>query len=130
MPYQTVFDLFWDQVKESVQEKRFAKLTMAKTIGKQNLKNVFVRPLDVDGDARVLVKTHYRSNETEDDEQELSLEEAYELVKSHLRTTFLSVLLFTTTIDVTFKINKKGAGRITENLPTFRDVRYGKSDTD
>ena len=35
MSYQEVFILFWDQVKESVQEKRFAKLTMAKTIGNQ-----------------------------------------------------------------------------------------------
>ncbi|WP_299391787.1 hypothetical protein [uncultured Gelidibacter sp.] len=130
MSYQAVFDLFWDQVMESIKEKRFAKLTMAKTIGKPDLKNIFVRPLDEEDDSQVLVKTHYRSKEIEDEEQELSLEEAYQLVKSHLITSFSSVLLFTTTKDVTFKINKKGAGRITENLPTFRDVKYGRSDRD
>jgi hypothetical protein len=49
-------------------------------------------------------------------------------LKSHLRTSFSSVLLFTTTKDVTFKINKKGAGRITENSPSFYDVTQAKND--
>ena len=35
MHYEEVFLIFWEQVKESVQEGRFAKLTMAKTIGNQ-----------------------------------------------------------------------------------------------
>ena len=41
MSYQNVFPLFWNQLEESIQEKQFAKLTMAKTIGKQELKNIF-----------------------------------------------------------------------------------------
>ncbi|RXJ50460.1 hypothetical protein [Gelidibacter gilvus] len=130
MPYQNVFDLFWNQVKASIQEGSFAKLTMAKTIGKPNLKNIFFRPLQSEDNFKVLVKSHYRSKETEDEEQELSLEEAYAFLKSHLQTSFSSVLLFTTAKDVTFKINKKGAGRITENNPTFRDVKQAKTDKD
>lgn len=128
MSYQNIFDLFWNQVKASVEEGSFAKLTMAKTIGKPNLKNIFVRPLNSEDDFKVLVKSHYRSKETEDEEQELSLEETYTFLKSHLQTSFSSVLLFTTKKDVTFKINKKGAGRITENNPTFRDVKQAKTD--
>lgn len=130
MPYQNVFDLFWNQVKSSIQEGSFAKLTMAKTIGKPNLKNIFVRPLQSEDNFKVLVKLHYRSKETEDEEQKLSLEDAYAFLKSHLQTSFSSVLLFTTAKDVTFKINKKGAGRITENNPTFRDVQQAKTDKD
>lgn len=130
MSYQIVFDLFWNQVKASIQDGTFAKLTMAKTIGKPNLKNIFVRPLQTEDDLKVLVKSHYRSKETEDEEQELSLEDTYAFLKSHLQTSFSSVLLFTTTKDVTFKINKKGAGRITENNPTFREVRQAKTDND
>lgn len=130
MSYQIVFDLFWNQVKASIQDGTFAKLTMAKTIGKPNLKNIFVRPLQTEDDFKVLVKSHYRSKETEDEEQELSLEDTYAFLKSHLQTSFSSVLLFTTTKDVTFKINKKGAGRITENNPTFREVRQAKTDND
>ena len=128
MPYQDVFVLFWEQVKESCREGSFAKLTMAKTIGKPNLKNIFVRPVYSEGDFTVLVKLRYKSRETEDEENELTLEEAFVFLKSHLIKSFSSVLLFTTTKDVTFKINKKGAGRIIENSPTFRNVIQPKND--
>ena len=128
MPYQEEFVLFWEQVKESFQEGTFAKLTMAKTIGKPNLRNIFVRPVDSEKGNKVLVKLRYRSRETEDEEDELTLEEAFVFLKSHLRTSFSSVLLFTTTQDVTFKINKKGAGKITENSPTFQNVTQAKND--
>jgi len=128
MPYQDVFVLFWEQVKESIQEGRFAKLTMAKTIGKPNLKNIFVRPVYAEDGFKVLVKLRYQSKETEDEENELTLEEAFVFLKSYLKTSFSSVLLFTTTKDVIFKINKKGAGRITENSPTFHEVTQAKND--
>ena len=130
MSYQEVFVLFWKQVEESIQEGRFAKLTMAKTIGKPNLRNIFVRPIYSEDDFKVLVKLRYRSKETEDEENELTIDEAFVILKSHLKTSFSSVLLFTTTKDVTFKINKKGAGRITENAPTFHDVTQAKGDLD
>ncbi|KUO68082.1 MAG: hypothetical protein APF83_03525 [Lutibacter sp. BRH_c52] len=128
MPYQDVFVLFWEQVKESIQEGRFAKLTMAKTIGKPDLKNIFVRPLYVEDGFKVLVKLRFQSRETEDEEKELNLEDAFAFLKSHLRNPFSTVLLFTTTKDVTFKINKKGAGSITENSPTFHNVTQAKND--
>ncbi|MCZ4694387.1 hypothetical protein DWB61_04195 [Ancylomarina euxinus] len=128
MPYQDVFVLFWEQVKESVQEGRFAKLTMAKTIGKPDLRNIFVRPVASEDGFKVLVKLRYRSKETEDVENELTLEEAFVVLESHLKKPFLSVLLFSTTKDLTFKINKKGAGSITENLPTFHEVIQAQND--
>lgn len=128
MPYQDVFVLFWEQVKNSVQEKRFAKLTMAKTIGKPNLKNIFVRPIYAENGFKVLVKLRYRSRETEDEENLLTLEETFEFLKPYLKKSFSSVLLFTTTKDVSFKINKKGAGSITENAPTFHDITQAESD--
>ncbi|WP_036825392.1 hypothetical protein [Polaribacter sp. Hel1_85] len=128
MEYQDVFDLFLEQVKESIQKGKFAKLTMAKTIGKLDLKNIFVRPVASKGAIKVLVKFSYRPRETEDVEKELTLEEAFKVLKEHLRNPFLSVLLFTTTKDVTFKINKKGAGTITENSPTFHNVIQADND--
>ena len=128
MPYEDVFVLFWEQVKKSVKEGRFAKLTMAKTIGKPDLRNIFVRPIYSEDGFKVLLKLRYRSKETEDTEDELTLEEAFLVLKSHLKKSFSSVLLFTTTKDVTFKINKKGAGSITETSPTFKDVTQAKND--
>lgn len=130
MPYQDVFVLFCEQVKESVQEGHFAKLTMAKTIGKPDLKNIFVRPVYSENGFKVLLKFRYRSRETEDKEDELTLEEAFEVLKLHLRKPFSSILMFTTTKDVTFKINKKGAGSITETFPSFRDVTQAKKDVE
>lgn len=130
MPYQDMFVLFWEQVKESVQEGRFAKLTMAKTIGKPDLRNIFVRPVYSEDGFKVLVKLRYRSKETEDQEDELTLEEAFVVLKSHLKKSFFTVLLFTTTKDVTFKINKKGAGSISENSPTFHDVIQAQNDAE
>ncbi|TLX71035.1 hypothetical protein E9993_21140 [Labilibacter sediminis] len=130
MPYQDVFVQFWEQVKESVQEGNFAKLTMAKTIGKPDLRNIFVRPVYAEDGFKVLLKFRYRSRDTADKEDELTLEEAFEVVKSHLRNPFTSVLIFTTTKDVTFKMNKKGAASITESLPTFRDVTQAERDVE
>ena len=130
MSYQDVFVIFWKQVNESAQEGRFAKLTMAKTIGKPNLRNIFVRPVYSEDGFKVLLKLRYRSLETEDQEDELTLDEALVVLKSHLITSFSSVLLFTTTKDVTFKINKKGAGSITESAPTFSDATPVKRDAD
>lgn len=128
MSYQDVFVLFWEQVNESVQEGRFAKLTMAKTIGKPNLRNIFVRPMYSENGFKVLLKLRYRSRETEDQEDELTLDEALVVIKSHLKTSFSSVLLFTTTKDVMFKINKKGAGRITEGPASFREITQAQTD--
>ncbi|SFW57722.1 hypothetical protein [Cellulophaga fucicola] len=128
MPYQDVFLVFWEQVKESVEEGNFAKLTMAKTIGKPDLKNIFVRPVYSKDGFKVLLKFRYRSRETEDVEEELTLDEAFLVLKPHLRKSFFSVLLFTTTKDVIFKINKKGAGSITESLPSFQNVTQAQLD--
>lgn len=128
MAYQDDFILFWELVKESVQEGTFAKLTMAKTIGKPDLRNIFLRPISSEEGFRVLLKLRYRSRDTEDQEEELTLEEAFLVLKSHLRDSFSSVLLFTTDKDVIFKINKKGAGSITETTPTFREVVLAAKD--
>ncbi|OIQ37529.1 MAG: hypothetical protein BM563_08375 [Bacteroidetes bacterium MedPE-SWsnd-G1] len=126
MEYQKVFIDFWSEVEQSVQENRFAKLTMAKTIGKPNLKNIFLRPIYSEDGFKVLLKIHYRSKDSEDEEKEMTLKQAFGILEPHLKKSFLSVLLFTTSKDVVFKINKKGAGSITENLPTFRDITQAK----
>jgi hypothetical protein len=120
--YQDVFIIFWEQVKKSIEEGTFAKLTMAKTIGKPELKNIFIRPIYSDDDFKVLLKYSYRPRETEDVEEELALDESLTVLKSYLKTYFSSVLLFTTTKDVVFKVNKKGIGSIAESSPTFKNV--------
>jgi hypothetical protein len=130
MPYQDVFVHFWDQVRESIHDRRFAKLTMAKTIGKPNLKNIFVRPMYSEDDFKVLVKLRYVSKETEDEEQELTLEDAFEFLKSYIKAPFSTVLLFTTTKDVTFNIIRKVRAQLLRmfqhfaTLPKLRLILY------
>ena len=66
MPYQDVFILFWKEVKESIEKGTFAKLSLAKTIGQPNLRNIFLRPVPSNDGIKVLLKLRYRDRETED----------------------------------------------------------------
>ena len=122
MSYHDVFELFTDKVRLSIQQDNFAKLTMAKTIGRADLKNIFLRPVFSNDSFKLLLKYRFTSREIEDKEEECTLEEAFKIIEVHLRNPFLSVILFTTTKDVTFKINKKGAGSLSETPPTFQNI--------
>lgn len=128
MEYQDVFNLLWEQVKASIQDESFAKLTMAKTIGKTELKNIYVRPVYSKEGFTVLMKYRCRLKDVEDIEKEQTLEEAFVILKKHLKNPFSSVVLFTTNKDLLFKINKKGEGSITENMPTFTSIRESDRD--
>jgi hypothetical protein len=128
MSYQNVFPIFWNKLEESIKEKKFAKLTMAKTIGKQELKNIFIRPIYNEQNFKVLLKFRFRPREIEDIEEEMTLDKAFVVISKHLKNPFLSVIMFTTTKDLTFKINKKGVGSLTEKHPTFQNITEAKSD--
>ena len=111
MSYEPVFALFWERVKQSIEDKTFAKLTLAKTIGDTELKNIYVRPiLDENNDMKMSVIARYK---TEEIESFHSLEESYPILFSYINKPFLSALLFTSEQDVVFKLNKKRAGSIT-----------------
>ena len=128
MSYEAEFIQFWESVKESAKENRFAKLTMAKTIGKPALRNIFVRPTHSENEFKVLVKLRYRSRDTADIENEMNLNETFKVLKSHLKNPFYTVLLFTTTEDITFKINKKDHGSIIKGFPSFSEVVLAEKD--
>lgn len=128
MEYQDAFTLLWEEVKQSIQEGSFAKLTMAKTIGKTELKNIFIKPISLDPSEIVSLKYHYRLKEVEDKQIELTLDKAFVILKEHLKNPFSSVILFTTEMDLHLKINKKGEGTIIENMPTFRYVTLADKD--
>lgn len=130
MEYQDVFVLFGEQVEKSIKEGSFAKLTMAKTIGKPKLKNIFVRPVYSKHGFSVLLKYRYRLRTVADTEEELTLDDAFAVLKEHLRNPFSSVIAFTTTQDLLFKINKKGVGSISESMPTFKNVTQAVRDVE
>ncbi|MBF4473102.1 hypothetical protein [Flavobacterium sp. HJJ] len=120
MSFQPVFAEFWEKVKESIADKTFAKLTLAKTIGDTDLKNIYVRPVLLENDEfKLSIIARYKTEETESFH---SLEEAFFVLAPFMNNPFLSAILFTTENDITFKLNKKRTGTITELAPTFKNA--------
>ena len=119
MSFQPVFAQFWEKVKESITNKTYAKLTLAKTIGDTELKNIYVRPV-LSGDIFSLsITARYK---TEEIESFHSMEEAFFILAPYMNNPFLTALLFTTENDITFKLNKKRVGSIVEQAPTFKNA--------
>jgi hypothetical protein len=120
MSFQPIFAQFWEKVKESIENHTYAKLTLAKTIGDTELKNIYVRPVLLENDVFCLsVTARYK---TEEIESFHSLEEAFFVLAPYMNNPFLTALLFTTENDITFKLNKKRTGTIIEQPPTFKNA--------
>lgn len=119
MAFQTEFALFWESVKNSMAQYTFAKLTLAKTIGDTELKNIYMRPVLVDEQVRISLIARYKTEEVESFH---TLEEAFFVLSSYMNNPFLTALLFTTENDLTFKLNKKRIGSIVEQAPTFKSA--------
>jgi hypothetical protein len=119
MSYQPVFAQFWEKVKESIQNHTYAKLTLAKTIGDTELKNIYVRPVLQDNILSMSVTARYK---TEEIESLHSLEETFFILAPYMNNPFLTALLFTTENDISFKLNKKRVGTIIEQVPTFKNA--------
>ena len=119
MSFQPEFALYWESVKESMAQYTFAKLTLAKTIGDTELKNIYMRPVLVDDQVRISLIARYKTEEVESFH---TLDEAFFVLSSYLNNPFLTALLFTTENDLTFKLNKKRVGSIVDQAPTFKSA--------
>jgi hypothetical protein len=120
MSFQPVLVQFWEKVKESIQNGTYAKLTLAKTIGDTDLKNIYVRPVLLENDVFSLsLSTKYK---TEEIESFHTLDEAFIVLAPYINNPFLTALLFTTDNDITFKLNKKRVGSIVTQAPTFKNA--------
>jgi hypothetical protein len=119
MSFQTEFIQFWESVKESMANYTFAKLTLAKTIGDTELKNIYMRPVLVNDQVRISLIARYKTEEVESFH---TLDEAFFVLSSYLNNPFLTALLFTTENDLTFKLNKKRVGSIVDQAPTFKSA--------
>jgi hypothetical protein len=119
MSFQPVFAVFWERVKESIDTKTYAKLTLAKTIGDTELKNIYVRPVLLEEGFRLSLTARYKTEEVESFH---TVDDAFFVLSSYLNNPFLTALLFTTDNDITFKLNKKRVGSIIEQAPTFKNA--------
>jgi len=120
MSYEPVFALFWERVKQSIQEGTYAKLTLAKTIGDTELKNMYIRPVLLEeGGYTLSIIARYKIEEIESFH---TIDEAYAILFPYMNNPFMTALLFTTENDITFKLNKKRVGSIIEQAPTFKSA--------
>ena len=120
MLYQPVFVEFYEKVKASIQQGTFAKLTLAKTMGDTELKNIYVRLNILEtGGYNLVFTSKYK---TEEIESYHTIDEAFMLLSSYIKSPFLTALLFTTEQDLTFKENKKNVGSLVEQVPTFKNA--------
>ena len=120
MLYQPVFVEFYEKVKASIQQGTFAKLTLAKTMGDTELKNIYVRLNILEtGGYNLVFTSKYK---TEEIESFHTIDEAFMLLSSYIKSPFLTALLFTTEQDLTSKVNKKNVGSLVEQVPTFKNA--------
>lgn len=120
MLYQPVFNEFYELVKKSISEGKFAKLTLAKTIGDTEIKNVYVKLNILDDKSyNFAFLTRYKSEEIESLH---SIDESLDILSNYIKNPFLTALLFTTEKDYTFKVNKKNVGSIIIQEPTFKNI--------
>ncbi len=108
------------KVKESIKNHTYSQLTLAKTIGDTELKNIYVRPVLLENDVlRFSIVARYK---TEEIESFHSLEEVFFVLAPYMKNPFLTALLFTTENDISFKLNKKRVVSIIELAPTFKNA--------
>ena len=118
MSYQSVFIEFWKLVQLSINQGTFAKLTFAKTIGDTDLKNIYVRLHILESGGYNFALTF--SYKTAEIEKFHAVDETFNILNSYIENPFSTVLLFTTEMDLKFKVNKKGNGSLVEQPPTFK----------
>ncbi|WP_418264410.1 hypothetical protein [Flavobacterium faecale] len=120
MSFHPLFAEFWEKVTQSIENGTYAKLTLAKTIGDTELKNIYMRPvLDGESSFKMSVIARYKTEEVESIHP---LEDTFAVLAPYMNNPFMTALLFTTENDLTFKLNKKRVGSIIEQAPTFKNA--------
>jgi hypothetical protein len=116
MSFTESFSTFYNQVKASLTDGTFAKLTLAKTIGNTDLMNIYVRPILENGVLKMELKYKFQQ---EEQIEIYTIDKARDTLVFYINNPFLSAILFTTAFDLTYKLNKKRAVSITEKANTF-----------
>lgn len=116
MLFTATFSEFYDKFKMSLSDGTFAKLTFAKTIGKTELKNIFIRPILEENEFKLELKFRFQKEELFEIH---SVGSAFNRLLPFINNPFLSVILFTTEFDLTYKLNKKRVVSVTDQHPTF-----------
>lgn len=119
MIYLEPIHILFEQLKSSLENGTFAKLTLGKTIGKTELTNIYFRTI-VDNDVlKFNVTFRYLSEEIVEIRP---IEDVVMLLSQYLNNPFLTVILFTTEKDILIKLNKKRIATVSEMDNTFKNA--------
>ena len=116
MLFPSTFSEFYEQFKTSLSDGTFAKLTFAKTIGNTEIKNIFIRPILEENELKLELKFRFQREELFEIH---TIDSAFDRLLPFINNPFLSVILFTTEFDLTYKLNKKRVVSVTDQPPTF-----------
>jgi hypothetical protein len=116
MPFNDSFSEFYSEVKTSIKEETFAKLTLAKTIGNAELMNIYARLIVIENDLKLELKFKFQKEEIVEIH---TIDKAFNRLVEFINNPFLSAILFTTERDLTYKLNKKRAISVNEQAPSF-----------
>ena len=116
MPFNDSFSEFYSEVKTSIKEETFAKLTLAKTIGNAELMNIYARLILIENDLKLELKFKFQKEEIVEIH---TIDKAFNRLVEFINNPFLSAILFTTERDLTYKLNKKRAVSVIEQAPSF-----------
>ncbi len=123
IPTNTItYTEFFNQVRSSIADGTFAKLTLAKTVGKPDLQNIYVKTIVEDNVLKLSMTYKIYTTEKQELVKICVLEDLESELIPHINNPFLSVLLFTTEADITMKLNKKRVASIIAQAPTFKNA--------
>ena len=117
-----VYTAFFNQVKASIANGTFAKLTLSKTIGKPELQNIYVKTIVEDNILKLAMTHKIYITEKQEVLHIYPIEELETELTQYINNPFMWALLFTTEADITVKLNKKRVASIIEQPPTFKNA--------
>ena len=117
-----VYTAFFNQVKASIANGTFAKLTLSKTIGKPELQNIYVKTIVEDNILKLAMTHKIYITEKQEVLHIHPIEELETELTQYINNPFMWALLFTTEADITMKLNKKRVASIVEQPPTFKNA--------
>jgi len=113
---------FFNQVRASIANGTFAKLTLAKTVGNPELQNIYVKTIVEDNILKLSMTYKIYTTEKQELVKICKLDDLEAELIPQINNPFLSALLFTTEADITMKLNKKRVASIIEQPPTFKNA--------
>lgn len=111
-------EYFLQYIKDSLEANTFVKITLSKTSYRSDLRNIYIRLIELKGEPCFSFIYHY---ERRDETKNFLIDEGLEILQLHLLEDFRNANLFTTEKNFSLETTKKGKVRILETKPTFAE---------